>query len=114
MQVLSEQLTPQVVDERIKAAREIMQVKIDNIDQKYDRWATTMDEDIDEVNKKVDNLDKDVTDKLNNLAIAQERGERLVQKEAEKARIEKNRWMIGTVLAVAGLCITIIADIILK
>lgn len=112
--MLSEQLTPQVVDERIKAAREVMQVKIDGVDEKYDRWATTLDEDLDKVNKKVDDLDKDVTDKLNNLAIAQERGERLVREEAEKARIEKNRWMIGTVLAVAGICVTIIADIILK
>lgn len=112
--MLSEQLTPQVVDERIKAAREVMQVKIDAIDEKYDRWATTMDDDIDNLDKKVDTLEKDFRDDMHNLVLAQEKGERLVLESAEKARVEKNRWMIGTVLAVVGLCVTVIADIILK
>lgn len=112
--MLSEQLTPQVIDERLKAARELMETKINAVDDKYDRWATTMDDDVDELDKKVDRIEKEFRDDLHNLVLAQEKGERLVIEGAEKARVEKNRWMIGTVLAVVGLGVTIIADIILK
>ena len=125
-------LTPDVLDERVKASRELLEEKINNLDEKvedkmktfdgklkelddkYDRWATMIDDDIEKTSLRQKTFEDEMKDTLHEIELAQEVGERMVLEEAEKSRITKNRWLIGTVLAIVTLGFTIISEILLK
>ena len=117
--MLSEQLTPQVLEERLKASRELLNEKIGNLDEKYDRWNTSLVEEIDEVkacleesDSKIDKFESDFNQKVNDIKLAQEQGKVAMLQEADKQRISRTRWMIGTVIAVLSLGVSVIMDIL--
>lgn len=113
------------LDKKVDDKIENVKQDLTEVDNKYDRWATSIERDF---KKEVDRLDqerkeddgkrdlfeKDMINTLHELQLAQEKGERIVLEEAERDRVTKNRWIIGTVISVAALGYTIIAEILLK
>lgn len=117
--MLSEQLTPQVLEERLRSSQSLLAEKLENLDEKYDRWNTSLGEEIDEVNaclketdERIDKFETDFNQKVNDIKLAQEQGKVAMLQEADKQRISRTRWMIGTVIAVLSLGVSVIMDIL--
>lgn len=119
MRKLPERLTPQTLDERLKGARELFEERFEHLDEKYDRWHSSTTDDIDAlkdelraVDDKVDAVEKKIDKELAAIQLAQEQGKVAMLQEADKQRISRTRWMIGTVIAVLSLGVSIIMDIL--
>lgn len=119
MRKLPERLTPQTLEERLKAARELFEERFENLDEKYDRWhsSTTGDldglrEELGKVRDRVGDVEKKLAQEVSDIKIAQEQGKVAMLQEADKQRISRTRWMIGTVIAVLSLGVSIIMDIL--
>lgn len=124
--MLSEQLTPQVFEERLKASRELYEEKFENfdeklesLDEKYDRWNASLSGEVEDVkeclketDKRIDDFERSFNKDVSDIKLAQEQGKVAMLVEADKQRVSRTRWMIGTVIAVLSLGVSIIMDIL--
>lgn len=105
---MPEKVSPDVLEERIKS-----------VDEKYGRMLGNVEKDIQDLEGKVDGqtnafnqLKLDLIDEMSDIRLAQEQGERRVMTDIEKARVSRNRWIIGTafasVIGVLGLIVDIL------
>lgn len=119
MRKLPDRLTPQTFEERLKSTRELFDERLESLDEKYDRWHSSTTDDIDEVKEDLDTVrdrveavEKQLAQEVSDIKLAQERGKVAMLQEADKQRISRTRWMIGTVIAVLSLGVSIIMDIL--